>query len=281
MARPRISRRVSAGAHDFGLGVAIAGGIAVFLLLALVLSRSGVSGTIAVASCKTGVNNVQHCSPQPTPAHIVVTPWFTDSAERPGQTWETNADAQGHFHLDLPSGGYGLTAKFGDFFGGTAFPVAAGQVTEVHLLLIRQISGGICLASSDRIATPAGSVLVTELHPGMLAWTLDASGRRVAAPILVVTHVPAPAGHHVLRMVLADGRYVEASAGHPTSTGRTVGSLRPGDLLDGSPVIALDSIPYAGDTWDLLPAGPTGVYWANDVLLASTLRSQPLQLHAA
>jgi hypothetical protein len=82
-------------------------------------------------------------------------------------------------------------------------------------------------------------------------------------------------------MVLADGRYVEASAGHPTSTGRTVGSLRPGDLLDGSRVIALDSIPYAGDTWDLLPAGPTGVYWANDVLLASTLRSQPLQLHAA
>jgi hypothetical protein len=31
-------------------------------------------------------------------------------------------------------------------------------------------------------------------------------------------------------------------------------------------------VPYAGGrTWDLLPAGATGSYWANGILLASTL----------
>jgi hypothetical protein len=279
MAGRGISRKVSAGAHDFGLGVAIAGGIAVFLLLALVLSRSGVSGTISRSNCQPGLGNAQHCSMGPVPAVITVTR-PTDKT-----TWKAKSDAGGHFHVDLPPGGYLLVAQENANYGAqTSFPVRAGQVTRVDLLLLQlyqSISGGICLASSDRIGTPSGPIQVNQLRPGTLVWTLDRSGLRVAAPVLIVSHVPAPTGHHVLRLVLADGRHVEASAGHPTLTGRLVGTFRPGDLLDGSPVIDLDSIPYAGDTWDLLPAGPTGVYWANDVLLASTLGSQPLQLHAA
>ncbi len=31
-------------------------------------------------------------------------------------------------------------------------------------------------------------------------------------------------------------------------------------------------MPYLGDTWDLLPLSSTGEYWANGVLLGSTLR---------
>jgi hypothetical protein len=215
-------------------------------------------------------------------AAIHVTTCFSQTAGPFGYTgWQTKAGSDGRFHVALPPGGYCLDARSNDFYAGAAFPVFAGKVTQLPLLLIRQISGGICLASSDWIATPSGAIRVSQLHAGMMVWTLDASGRRVAAPILVVSHVPAPVGHHVLRVVLADGRTVEASAGHPTLTGRLVSTFRPGDLLDGSPVTAVESIPYADDTWDLLPAGPTGAYWANDVQLASTLRSQPLQLHAA
>jgi hypothetical protein len=128
----------------------------------------------------------------------------------------------------------------------------------------------ICLAAADRIATPGGPIPVAELRPGMLVWTVDA-GQRVAAPIAIVRHTPAPFGHRVIRIVLADGRAVVASPGHPTGDGRHVGELNPGDLLDGSRIARMDVLPYAGDTWDLLPLSSTGEYWANGVLLGSTL----------
>src|SRR5216684_1570619 len=98
----------------------------------------------------------------------------------------------------------------------------------------------ICLAATARIATPNGEIPVAELHPGMLVWTIDA-GHRVAAPISVVGHTRAPFGHRVIRVVLAGGRAVVASA---------------------------------GDTWDLLPLSSTGEYWADGVLLGSTLALQ-------
>jgi hypothetical protein len=128
----------------------------------------------------------------------------------------------------------------------------------------------ICLAAGDRIDTPTGQIRVAELQPGMLVWTLDA-GRRVAAPIAMVSHTPAPFGHRVVRLVLADGRSVVASPGHPTIEGRRVGELNPGDLLDGSRILTMDLQPYFGDTWDLLPLSSSGAYWADGVLLGSTL----------
>ncbi len=131
----------------------------------------------------------------------------------------------------------------------------------------------ICLAAGDRIATPNGEVPVAELRPGMLVWTIDA-GRRVAAPISVVGHVRAPFGHRVIRVVLADGRAVVASPGHPAGDGRRIGELSPGDPLDGSRVMTTELVPYIGDTWDLLPASSTGEYWANGVLLGSTLANR-------
>jgi len=129
----------------------------------------------------------------------------------------------------------------------------------------------ICLAATARIATPNGPILVSELRAGMMVWTVDA-GNRVAAPIVIVGHTPAPFGHRVVRVVLADGRAVVASPGHPTGDGRRIGELNPGELLDGSRIVTMDLLPYAGDTWDLLPLSSTGDYWADGVLLGSTLK---------
>lgn len=129
----------------------------------------------------------------------------------------------------------------------------------------------ICLAAGTRIATPNGEIPVPQLKPGMLVWTIDA-GHRIAAPISAVGHTPAPVGHRVIRVVLADGRAVVASPGHPTGDGRRIGELNTGDLLDGSRIVTMDLLPYAGDTWDLLPRSSTGEYWADGVLLASTLK---------
>ena len=103
--------------------------------------------------------------------------------------------------------------------------------------------------------------------PGFLRISIAAP----VVPILRVGHTPAPAGHQVVRLRLEDGRTVEVSPGHPTAGGSPVGALRTGDRFDGSVVTSTERIPYAGETWDLLPAGPTHTYWADGILLGSTL----------
>lgn len=130
----------------------------------------------------------------------------------------------------------------------------------------------ICLAADTRIDTPAGPIAVTELRAGMTVWTVDAVGARVAAPILEVVRVAAPSAHRVVHLQLSDGRELWASAGHPTADGRELGDLQLADPLDGATITFIERVPYVGAaTYDLLPAGATGDYWANGILIGSTL----------
>lgn len=135
------------------------------------------------------------------------------------------------------------------------------------------VSCPICLARGTLIDTPNGPVPIDRLRAGDLVWTLDASGHRVAAPLLAVGSTPVPATHQVVHLVLDDGRELWASPGHPLPDGRTLGDLRASDEVDGARVMVAELVEYAGGaTFDILPAGATGAYWANGVLLASTLR---------
>jgi hypothetical protein len=133
----------------------------------------------------------------------------------------------------------------------------------------------ICLALGTRIATPTGEIAVQDLHVGDVVWTLDPSGARVSAPLVAVGSTPVPATHIVVRVALDDGRLVYVSPGHPTADGRHIGDLAAGDTLDRAGIASVDGVAYAGGaTYDILPAGTTGFYWANGVLLGSTLRAQ-------
>jgi hypothetical protein len=130
----------------------------------------------------------------------------------------------------------------------------------------------ICLARGTSISTPAGDVAVEALRPGDPVWTLDRAGRRIAGVVTQIGSMPVPAGHQVVRLVLVDGRVALVSPGHPLPDGRPVGGLTRGDSYDGSIVASVDRIAYdGGRTFDLLPSGPTGVYWANGIELGSTL----------
>jgi hypothetical protein len=133
----------------------------------------------------------------------------------------------------------------------------------------------ICLAAGTLIDTPAGLIPVQDLRPGMLVWTLDAAGERLARPLFQVGKTVVPTSHRVVHLKLADGRQLWVSPGHPTTDGRRAGRLKAGDSLDGSLVLSAQRIPYAGAaTYDLLPAGNTGAYWANGILLASSLNEK-------
>ena len=130
----------------------------------------------------------------------------------------------------------------------------------------------ICLAARTLISTPAGNVVVTSIRPGMVVWTMSADGHRVAALVFEVGSTPVPAGHLMVHLTLADGRQLWASPGHRTGDGRALGSLEIGDVVDRSRVSGWELVPYAGDrTYDLLPEGLTGTYWADGILLSSTL----------
>ncbi len=130
----------------------------------------------------------------------------------------------------------------------------------------------ICLAAGTFIDTPRGPTLVSRLRVGDLVWTLNSAGERIAAPLLQTGGVPVPLQHEVVHVALSDGRELWASPGHPTADGRRLGALRAGDPLDGAYVRRVELVPYGQPaTYDILPAGGTGLYWADGVLLASTL----------
>jgi hypothetical protein len=167
--------------------------------------------------------------------------------------------------------------------GGTAsYLLATGtvRVDGIVTMSSRTPTGApncpICLAAATLISTPHGDVRVTDIKPGMLVWTAGVDGARIASPVLEVGSTQVPAGHQMVHLVLADGRELLASPGHRTADGRQLGSLAAADALDGSTIIRWDLVPYADDrTYDLLPAGETGTYWANGILLSSTL-TRPL-----
>ena len=131
----------------------------------------------------------------------------------------------------------------------------------------------ICLAHGTMIDTPAGAVAVEDLRLGDPIWTLAADGQRIAGTVIALGSTAAPANHRVIRLVLADGRSVTASPGHPLADGRTLGALQVGDLVDGSAILSLESVAYAGgETFDVVASGATGAYFSNGIALGSTLR---------
>ena len=130
----------------------------------------------------------------------------------------------------------------------------------------------ICLARDTRIATPSGEIAVHLLRVGDLVWTLDAHGKRIAAPLIAIGRTPVPSTHEVVRIALGDGRTVLVSPGHPTADGRRVSDIRAGDTLDGAIVVLAQLERYSGGfTFDVRPMGASRAYWANGILLISTL----------
>ena len=147
-----------------------------------------------------------------------------------------------------------------------------GEVRIVSRGPGHRIACPICLALGTTIETPSGAVPVQDVRPGMSVWTLDRQGRRVVGVVVRTGSTAVPLGHEVVHLVLTDGRSLLASPGHPTVDGRQVGRLRPGDRYAGSVVERATLVPYAApQTFDLLPSGPTGVYFADGIPLLSTL----------
>ena len=131
----------------------------------------------------------------------------------------------------------------------------------------------ICLAENTLIDTPNGQIAVQDLQKGMTVWTVDEFGKKVSSTILKTSKTPVPSTHQMMHVVLDDGREVFASPGHPVGDGRIFNDLSVGQTLHGNQIITAEKISYDKDyTYDILPLGHTGLYFANSILIGSTLK---------
>jgi hypothetical protein len=129
-----------------------------------------------------------------------------------------------------------------------------------------------CLSYNTLISTPEGNVPVTYLRPGMVIFTQDSRGNKVIKPLELVLKLSGANGHKHSHLVLSDGRELFVSGTHPTSEYVRISNLCEGDILDGSKITTIEKVRYNDSyVYDLLPAGDTGFYWANGILLGSTL----------
>jgi len=147
-----------------------------------------------------------------------------------------------------------------------------GHVYEVHQ---GPGLGGcpICLAADSVISTPTGPVFASEIAIGMQVWSASPDRRPIVAVVLKMTSRLDAPGSEMIHIVLADGRQLTASAPHEIADGRSLGSLTVGDQIDGVTITALEVVgDSSGHTYDLLPSGETGEYWANGILMRSTLK---------
>ncbi|OLD41918.1 MAG: hypothetical protein AUI60_00220 [Thaumarchaeota archaeon 13_1_40CM_2_39_4] len=131
----------------------------------------------------------------------------------------------------------------------------------------------ICLSGDTQIDTPTGSKNVKELKIGMSVWTVDSHGHKQPTTILKTGKTLVTSTHIMIHLVLNDGRELLASPGHPTIDGRFLGDLKQGDILDNVKIKSVELTPYDENyTYDILPSGPTGFYWADGILVGSTLK---------
>ena len=150
--------------------------------------------------------------------------------------------------------------------------ITLGGVINETARLARRAGCPICLEAGTRIATPHGDVPVVLIQPGDEVWTTDVAGHRIAAPIERTVRRPTPGPHLMLQLLLSDGRELVAAGAHPAVGGTYLRQLQPGQRYDGAMIVSTSWVTStAPATFDILPAGPTGTYWANGILIGSTL----------
>ena len=125
----------------------------------------------------------------------------------------------------------------------------------------------ICCSPDTRIRTTGIQKRIADILEGDLVLTDSEKPVRV----IKVSRTEVK-NHKILKVSLNDGIVLEISPGHPTSDGKLVKDLKIGDLIDGHIVIEVKQIPYNYKyTYDILPDSKTGNYYANGVLIGSTL----------
>jgi hypothetical protein len=92
-----------------------------------------------------------------------------------------------------------------------------------------------------------------------------------SVPLLLVHRTPVYE-HHVLSLEFESGASFTMSGEHPTVDGRLLSELAVGMTLDHQTITRIERIPYGhAYTYDILPDSDSGGYFADGILVGSTL----------
>ena len=172
-----------------------------------------------------------------------------------------------------------ITLKVGDSAGnGCTITLSLIKIEGSSATFIRKTRDPgpygcpICLSGNTFIDTPNGPMNIKDLKKGMVVWTMDYSGLRKTTIILETSKTSVPKNHHMIHIVLNDDRELFGSPSHPLYDNRRLYEINIGDVIDNSIVTIAEKVQYQDQfTYDILPSGDTGTYWANGIPVKSTL----------
>jgi len=131
----------------------------------------------------------------------------------------------------------------------------------------------VCLSGDSEISTPSGKVNVKNIRDDMVVWSTDSNGTIIKSHVIKIDKTFVGYMHRVIDLKLVDGRELFVSSNHPTYNGKIIGNLKVGETYDGSKVKSIKLVPYKYQfTYDILPDSQTGDYFANGILVGSTLK---------
>jgi hypothetical protein len=133
---------------------------------------------------------------------------------------------------------------------------------------------GKCLPAGTLISCPRGEVEISKLKSGDSIYTSNEKKEKISTIIQATDSVSITRTHKMIKFILEDGRILLASAEHPSADYFPLDYLKIGDKLDGSVIIYKKAAACIySKTYDILPVGKTGTYWANGILIGSTLHA--------
>lgn len=151
------------------------------------------------------------------------------------------------------------------------------KVTKIALGVWAGSSCGSCLSPHTLISTPKGQVMVKDLKVGDNVYTQTKAGRRITVPILEKSKVRVTKVHKMVSLCFSNESDLIVSPDHPTIGVKKIRELFPDETYDQTKVTSVSLINYDHNyTFDILPDGDTGYYWANNVLLGSTLSPEEI-----
>lgn len=130
-----------------------------------------------------------------------------------------------------------------------------------------------CLPASTLISTPNGDIAIHQLKENDIVLTTNLKGETIEVPIKMTNKVLVSEGHSMIVLELSDGRKLQVTAEHPSAVvSKSIDQYSIGEEINGSVITQKSVIIYEEEyTYDILPSGETGFYWANGILIGSTL----------
>ena len=187
------------------------------------------------------------------------------------------------YPLARPGLGYFTIMHIGDILNPTCDGSAPLVITAINYPDSITVSVGkrianpygcpICLSADSEIKTPNGEVNVKDINDGMTVWSTDSNGTIIKSNVIKVNKVFVGDAQKIIDLQLTDGRELFVSPSHPTYDNRTIADLKIGERYDGSTVKSMELVQYKYQfTYDILPDSQTGDYFANGILVGSTLK---------